>query len=247
MNFRDVELLSAYLDGRLSPSDAARLEARLSGDASLKATLQDLRETRGLLRSLPQRRAPLNFRLTPKMAGVRPPEPRAYPVFRLATAVATFLFLAAVAVNAFAPVATQHLAAAPAPAFGMGGGGGGPESTLQAPAAAAPAATEAPLQQPFAGLATTATPAGTMAADEATNQAVQTQDATRSLGAIGPSAEASKAAPVQPPAAQTASQQQPVPASLVFALAILMVACGAIAWLLRRNSERRIRRQWEQK
>jgi hypothetical protein len=250
MNFRDVELLSEYLDGRLSPSDAARLEARLSADASLKATLQDLRETRGLLRSLPQRRAPRNFRLTPKMAGVRPPEPRAYPVFRLATAIATFLFLASVAVNAFAPVATQHLAAAPAPAFGMGGGGsggGGPESTLQAPAAAAPAATESPLQQPFAGLATTATPAGTMAADEATDQAVQTQDATRSLGATGPSAEASKAAPVQPPAAQTASQQQPVPASLVFALAILMVACGAIAWLLRRNSERRIRRQWEQK
>jgi anti-sigma factor RsiW len=248
MKFRDIELLSAYLDGQLSPSDAARLEARLSSDASLKATLEDLRETRGLLRRLPQRRAPRSFRLTPKMAGVRPPEPRAYPIFRLATAVATFLFLASVAVNALAPVASQHLAAAPAPVYGIGGGaggsgGGGPEGTLAPPAAAAPAATEAPLQQPFASLATTATPAGTMAADAATNQAIQTEDALRALGATGPSAEASKAAPAQPPAAS----QQPVPVTWVLVLGILMVACGVIAWLLRRNSERRIREQWDQK
>src|SRR5512140_1508794 len=125
MNFRDVELLSAYLDGRLSPSDSVRLEARLTSDRSLRATLDELRETRGLLRSLPQRRAPRNFRLTPKMAGLRPPEPRAYPVFRLATALATFLFVAAIALNGLAPFATQRLAAAPAPAFGMGGGGSG--------------------------------------------------------------------------------------------------------------------------
>src|SRR5512141_1004081 len=126
MNFRDVELLSAYLDGRLSPSDSARLEARLSSDQSLRVTLDELRETRGLLRRLPQRKAPRNFRLTPKMAGIRPPEPRAYPLFRFATALAGFLFLASVALNAFTPYAAQHLAAAPAaPAYGMGGGGGG--------------------------------------------------------------------------------------------------------------------------
>src|SRR5512140_1626639 len=125
MNFRDVELLSAYLDGRLKPSEATRLEARLSADPNLKATLEDLRETRGLLRRLPQRRAPRNFRLSPKMAGVRPPEPRAYPVFRLATALAAFLFVASVALNAFTPLAASRLAAAPAPGYGLGGGGGG--------------------------------------------------------------------------------------------------------------------------
>ncbi len=207
--------------------------------------MEDLRGTRRLLRSLPKRRAPRNFRLTPKMAGVRPPEPRAYPIFRLATAVATFLFLASVAVNAFAPVATQHLAAAPVPVYGIGGGGGG-DGTLEPPAAAAPAATEAPLQS-LAAAAPTATPEGTIAADAATNQAIQTQDAERSLAAgAAPSTEASKAAPAQPPVPQTASPQ-PVPVAWVLGLGILMVVCGAIAWLLRRNSERRIRSQWDQK
>ena len=93
-SFRDVELLSAYLDGQLSPPDSARLESRLSSDASLRAALHDLRSARGLLRQLPQRRAPRNFTLTPKMAGIKPPTPRAYPTLRFATVLATLLFIA---------------------------------------------------------------------------------------------------------------------------------------------------------
>ncbi len=53
MNFRDVELLSAYLDGQLNPSDANRLESRLSSDPDLRAVMDDLRAARGLLRQLP--------------------------------------------------------------------------------------------------------------------------------------------------------------------------------------------------
>ena len=223
----------------------ARLEARIGSDAGLKAALEDLRETRTLLRRLPQRRAPRNFRLAPGMAGIRPPAPRAYPVFRFATAIATLLFLASVAVNALAPVASGHLAAAPVPAFGMGGAGGGaPESS----APAAPAATEAPLQAPFAALAATPTAEGTAAADMATSQAnltIQTQDAARSL-ASGPSTEAGKAAPIQPPTAPQPAGQ-PVPATWVAMLGLLMIVFAVIAWLLRANSDRRVRRRWEQK
>jgi hypothetical protein len=90
--FRDVELLSAYLDGKLSGADSTRLEGRLAADPALASIMQDLSQARSLLRRLPQRRAPRNFTLSPQRAGVRPPLPRAYPVLRLASALAGVLF-----------------------------------------------------------------------------------------------------------------------------------------------------------
>jgi len=144
MNQRDLELLSAYLDGQLNPSDSARLEARFKSDLQLVSVLNDLRATRNLLRKLPERKAPRNFTLTRKMVGQNPPLPRAYPVFRLATALATLLFVFSFGLNSF-----NRLAASQGPGFGMGGGGG-PEDSVVAPYAAeipateAPAATEAP-------------------------------------------------------------------------------------------------------
>jgi len=140
MNQRDLELLSSYLDGQLKSSDSARLESRLSTDPDLRGVLDDLRAARGLLRRLPQRKAPRNFRLTPKMVGKNPPLPRTYPAFKFVTAIATFLLFFTVGVNFLAP----QLASQP-PAYGMGGGGA-PEilSAEEAPATEAPAATEPP-------------------------------------------------------------------------------------------------------
>jgi len=135
MNQRDLELLSAYLDGQLKPSDSALLKSRLSSDPNLRAVLDDLRTARGLLRQLPPRRAPRNFTLTRKMVGQNPPMPRAYPLFRFATALATLLFFFTVGLNFMAPQLASQ-----APAFGMGGGGE-PETFA---AQEAPAATEAP-------------------------------------------------------------------------------------------------------
>ena len=122
MNFSDVELLSAYLDGRLSPSDSNQLESRLASDQNLQAVMDDLRTARGLLRHLPQRRVPRNFILTPKMAGLKAPEPRVYPVFRFATVLAALLFIITFVVNGFAPIATTRLSVVQAPAIGLGGG-----------------------------------------------------------------------------------------------------------------------------
>src|SRR5512146_1569198 len=239
MNFRDAELLSAYLDGRLSPSEAARLEARLSTDKNLKTTLEGLRETRALLRQLPRRRAPRNFRLTPQMAGIRPPAPRAYPVFRLATALVALLFVVAVGLNAFVPFAATSLTAAPAPqGFGMGGGGGPSESQPSA-------ATEAPLEAPFAAqIAPTATPEGTLSGAEATAAPPQAEDTLR---AQATEQVAGKASPVQPPVAPRAGVFQPVPVGLIVALGVLMLLCAVVAWLLRSNSDRRIRSRWNHK
>ena len=66
---RDLELLSAYLDGALSDREQETVEQRLARDAALRATLDDLRETVALLRDLPPLQAPRNFTLDPAVYG----------------------------------------------------------------------------------------------------------------------------------------------------------------------------------
>jgi anti-sigma factor RsiW len=164
MNQRDLELLSSYLDGQLSPSDITQLEARLNTDPQLVSVLNELRATRTLLRKLPQRRAPRNFTLTRKMVGLNPPLPRVYPFFRLTSAVATLLFLFSFGLNSMGRYASQI------PVYGMGGGGAPDE--LEAQSFAAEAATEGPMEgaatgEPAVALAPAPTLALTKAADEA--------------------------------------------------------------------------------
>ncbi len=84
---RDLELLSAYLDGELAPRQVERLRARLQRDAPLRQELESLRATRTLLRGLPAVRAPRNFTLSPEMVH-QPRWPRLFPALRLATALA---------------------------------------------------------------------------------------------------------------------------------------------------------------
>lgn len=163
MNPRDLELLSAYLDGKLNPSDSARLEARLQSDPELASTLGDIRLARGILRKLPARKAPRNFTLTRKMVGLKPPLPRSYGFFRFSTAFATILLVLTFATNFIVP-RVSYAPAGPAmqagggygggPGLGgIGGGGGGgdgsafPQAMPDAAGAApsdAPVATEAP-------------------------------------------------------------------------------------------------------
>lgn len=150
MNNRDLELLSAYLDGELNLSDSARLESRLKNDPGLVSVLDDLRAARTLLRKLPKRRAPRNFTLTRKMVGLNPPLPRSYPALRFVTTVATLMFFITFGVNALAP---QF--GAGAPAYGFGGGGGADQTDLFS--VQGPAATEAPAME----VAATEAPAAT--------------------------------------------------------------------------------------
>ena len=147
MNRRDIELLSSYLDGQLKPSEAARLESRLSTDRELRAVLDDMRSTRSLLRQLPARKAPRNFTLTPKMVGKNPPLPRTYPAFRFVTALASLLLFFTMGVNYLVP----QMASQP-PAFGMGGGGAPEVFSAQAPESTEPAVEEAPAAEPPAEL-----------------------------------------------------------------------------------------------
>ncbi len=133
-SFRDIERLSAYLDGELSRAERARLESRLARDAGLSAALDELRATRALLRRTPRRRVPRNFTLTPKMVGLRPPLPRAIPVLRWATVVTTLLFFLTFASNLIGSLTFGASAPAPmelAPAYG-GVGGGPAENATEA-------------------------------------------------------------------------------------------------------------------
>ncbi|MBI5951109.1 MAG: hypothetical protein HY865_05585 [Chloroflexi bacterium] len=257
-NFRDIELLSSYLDGRLSPSESARLEARLASDPGLASAFEDLRAARSILRKLPSRKAPRNFTLTRQMVGLRPPLPRSYSFFRFSTAFATVLLTLTFAANALSrvPLMGDYVGG-----FGMGGGGGG--AAESAPALAAevpapeepygvgggPAATEAPAAMEEAVPATTQTHAATMIPAPAVEMlplptvsadAVATEAPTAKQMATPP--EAMDQPPVQnQPEAESVTveppQRQPlIPVAWQGILFILILLSALTAFLLRRSA-----------
>lgn len=231
MNRRDIELLSAYLDGQLKPSDSTRLESRLKSEPELVAVMDDLRAARNLLRKLPQRRAPRNFTLTRKMVGQNPPMPRAYPFFRFATTLATLLLFFSFGLNFLAP----QMAAAPG--FGMGGGGSGEdlfssEQAQEPSIAAAPAATEAPATQPpIAEMLPMPTQMSTLDSARNADTPAETLDATGNVG-------------VQQDQSLVANEV-PVPVSIGWQFAFAGIAVlGALLMLLMRQSAFQ---RWRQK
>ena len=122
---RDLESLSAYADGALSPVERRDIDARLAQDPALRQALAQIRATSTLLRALPQVRPPRSFTLTPEMAGIRSGRLR-YPLLQMATAVATLALVVTVGVDMFGGAASNTAFRAAAPAE---------EMALQAPAA----------------------------------------------------------------------------------------------------------------
>ena len=266
--FRDVEKLSAYLDGQLKPSEIARLEARLQTDPELASVLKELRQARGVLRQLPQRRAPRNFTLTPKMVGQKPPMPRTYPVFRFATVLATLLLFFTFATNFMAP----RLKTVPYGIGGYGGGGGGgdaePELAMEtAPQdlaepvepAEAPAPAEEPAEEPaMEESAAPEAPAPAegepatpeMLAPAPTEGAATADDSARTEPTLQPNG-MEKSAPGEtfaqdtPPEPDAISQVQPAPppigASLQILLAGIAILSAIIALTLRYTTIRKWR------
>ena len=92
---RHMQQLSAYLDGQLPTRQASRLEKRMQMDPGLRAEYESLLHTRSLLRSLPSRRVPRNFTLTPDM--VRTPQRRMpsflIPTLRLSSSAAALILV----------------------------------------------------------------------------------------------------------------------------------------------------------
>lgn len=232
MKPRDIELLSAYLDGQLSSSDSARLESRLKAEPELVSVMDDLRTARGYLRQLPKRRAPRNFTLTRKMVGQNPPLPRTYPVFRFTTAIATLLFFLTYGLNVLAPRFASQ------PVYGMGGGGGGDVElySAEAPAMAEPAATEAPAEAPSVEMV----PAPTMQV-ESTPAADTTREMETPVAKEGAEEAAGSALAQDQP--QALPEPQPIPplVPVLWQYVLLGVAfLGAVLMaVMRRASARR--------
>jgi anti-sigma factor RsiW len=85
---RELEQLSAYLDGGLPPRATAQLEARLKAEPQLAAALKQLELTRAMLRRAPQRKIPHSFVLTRSMVLARAP---GWNSFNFASATASLL------------------------------------------------------------------------------------------------------------------------------------------------------------
>ncbi len=216
-SFHDLERLSAYLDGQLPPDDRVRLDSRLAADPQLRAALEELRRTRLLLQRTPHRRAPRNFTLTPKMAGIRPPVPRLVPVLGWASVTAIVLFLCTFGTSLIGQLSFGPMAAAPkamatqAPVVSDNGlavvaPAAQPAPTQEmAEATAAPLATQAPTVSGYGvgGGPVTATQPPSAAAKLPTGTAVPEAP---SLMAV------SQAATVEPTASAGARLTKPTPA-----------------------------------
>ena len=140
---RDLEELSAYLDGQLGPAELARMESRLQHEPDLESALGGLRSTRAVLRGMVVRKAPRNFTLTHALVRPRPPLPASYGLFRFSGVAAAALLALTYVLNSLS--AAPATMSAPAP-FGMGGGA--PE--VLAEEATAPADLQAPMIAPLA-------------------------------------------------------------------------------------------------
>ncbi len=218
-SFRDIEQLSAYLDGELGPMEAARLASRIATDPQLASVFEALRQSQAVLRHLPPRRAPRNFTLTPQMVRQKPPLPRAYPFFRFSTALAAVLLVFTFAINAISPLSLG--ARAPAPSYGLGG------AATEEPVMAfeAPAATEAPAEPEIAPEPKLVVPAATQAAPPSADAAKVTPEAQAKPG-IEEQARA--------PSEAESIEQGPIPLSWQIALGLLALVNLSIVFLMQK-------------
>lgn len=90
---RDVEAISAYLDGALSEQEKASLEARLEESSGLREELEACRRLRMAVRSLPARKAPRQFTLTTLEARQARRFSFALPMFKYASLLSIFLLV----------------------------------------------------------------------------------------------------------------------------------------------------------
>lgn len=216
-NFREIEQLSAYLDGQLEEKESKQVESRLHSDPELTSVFNDLRAARNILRKLPARKAPRNFTLTHRMVSLNPPLPKTYPFFRFATAFAALLLLTTFALNLTALPLFAAPAAADQFAYGRGGGG----------AAVEPAATESPAAEAL----------------EVAPAMPEQQDSAAPEGAPSETTQMPKAAENESATGQQARAEKEAPVPLTWQIALLIVAAlgGLSMWVMRQLAAARWR------
>ena len=179
---RDLKSLSLFLDGQLSPTERQRQERRLQGNQALSQALNEMRQTRTLLRSMPKRRAPHNFTLSPQMIEVRGRKP-IFPVMGFVSALASILFVLVLAgdLTGLFTSSTKSVALQPMPML----------------EAAAPTLESAQEKRAQSEIADSSTPAETQA------------EAAQAMKAIAPASDETVAGPSDtlPPALLGAGQE----------------------------------------
>ena len=92
---QDWQLISAYLDGQLTPKDKTRLEARLRTEADLQQAYLDMRQTRYLLKSAKNIKAPRNFTISEEQArSIKPVRTfRFLPMLSISSVLAVILLI----------------------------------------------------------------------------------------------------------------------------------------------------------
>ena len=143
------QLLSAYLDDQVSSDERIQIERKLDSEDAFRQAMLSMQKARLVIRSMPRRKVPRNFTLTPEMVPAR----RSFQLFPLLRFSSAFAAIAAVVLFAVqllpgmfnassqmaAPAAVDMTAAenssgpvppmiywgGPPAATGKGGGGGG--------------------------------------------------------------------------------------------------------------------------
>jgi hypothetical protein len=248
----DEELISAYVDGRMSEPERAAFEARLQADAALRRQLAVTRLLVVQSRQVESVPAPKNFILPHDFGKATQPATSSKRIdwrllfFRFGSVAAAMVFVFAVAFDALRSTPAATPAAAPMAAQA--------EVTLAPEAAIATniepvTATMAPEQAPAAGAA--AMPAGTpmmqsrampaeaMTTMEMTSTITPPDGAADAMTASLPSAASAKSAPVpmqqtqayEAPAAPAPPEPLITPARIIAALALLFaITLGIAGW-----------------
>lgn len=243
-SFQDIKKLSAYLDNQLSKSARTRLEARIALQPELQEILLEMRQARSLLKQTPLLRVPHNFRLTPKMVGMRPPVPRSVPVFRMASLTAVILLFLSFSFDYLAPfTSSPNLAAVPQLSQS------GDDCGYDDPADCGDVAMEA---LPFgvgAGSPETATPEETVMSISPERMADSTPEITPETSqGVQPTLDANNVSPDlpvldSPPSEKSRSQTEPFLNSFQIGLILFVFIFGGSAFLIRQINIQRWRKR----
>ena len=90
---KELERLSAYLDGELNETEQQQIESRLASEPEVFEIYEGLRKTKLLFSRLRRVRAPRAFTLTPEMVKVRKQKQPFFTSIRWATSVAAILLV----------------------------------------------------------------------------------------------------------------------------------------------------------
>jgi hypothetical protein len=176
LTFKQYQMISAYIDGRCSDREKAKVESLCAANAHFASTLAEFKRSQKMLKALPRVKVPRNFTLSPALAPQKPQRFFLAPALNYAALTAALLCVFLFAGTQFLPSIAARKAAAPeamlmtasdasatfapemtATAYpmitwgmqkGIGGGGGGAEGSGLSGIGGGPMVAAAPTLEP---------------------------------------------------------------------------------------------------